>query len=307
MRNRTTRTAASLNIVPAFWLAVILLGSCWLPSSVLAAAKPMTDFKGYQDPTLFTRLPNYHLPAVTSLKESPFDGYDFTVSQNGKSAKQRVEGHLVKYEYSFDATAGAPPSPLQIIRNYQNAGIQVGMETLFEAAGPGGGYKWITLRLVKDGRETWTEVKAANGATYYLTIVEREAMKQDVVASAEALRRGLQENGHVAVPGIFFDFNKADIKSESGPALREIAGLLTAEPGVKVWVVGHTDYIGSAETNASLSSARAAAVVQALIKGHGLDAKRLSSHGAGPYAPVATNATEEGRAKNRRVELVARP
>ncbi len=307
MQNRTGVAFSGENPMRFVWLAAFLLGSCWLPSSVLAAAKPMTDFKGYQDPTLFTRLPHYHLPAANSFVESPFDGFDFSVLQNGKPAKQRIEGHWVKYTYSFDALAGAPPSPLQIIRNYQNAGAQVGMETLFEATGPGGGYKWVTLRLVKDGRETWTEVKAANGMTYYLTIVEREAMKQDVVASAEALRRGLRENGHVAVPGIFFDFNKADLKPESGPALREIAGLLKAEAGVKVWVVGHTDYIGSAETNAALSSARAAAVVQALIKGHGLDAKRLSSHGAGPYAPVATNATEEGRAKNRRVELVARP
>ncbi len=307
MRSGTNRIPASPGFMKILCSTAILLLACCLPTAALAATKPMSDFKGHQDPTLFTRLPNYHLPTATSFKESPFDGHDFSVSQNGKPSRQRVEGHVVKYEYSFDATAGAPPSPLQIIRNYQNAGAKVGMETLFEATGPGGGYKWVTLRLVKDGRETWTEVKAANGATYYLTIVEREAMKQDVVASAEALRRGLLEYGHVEVPGIFFDFNKADIKPESGPALQEIAKLLKAEAGVKVWVVGHTDYIGSAETNAALSSARAAAVVQTLITDHGLDAKRLVPYGAGPYAPVATNATEEGRAKNRRVELVARP
>jgi outer membrane protein OmpA-like peptidoglycan-associated protein len=109
------------------------------------------------------------------------------------------------------------------------------------------------------------------------------------------------------VPGIFFDFGKSDIKPESAPALQEIAKLLKAEADIKVWVVGHTDYIGSAETNAALSSARAAAVVKALVQDHGLDGKRLSSYGNGPYAPVATNATEEGRAKNRRVELVVRP
>lgn len=307
MQNRTNRTAASPRFTRMLFLTATLWLACCLPTASLAAAKPMSDFKGNQDPTLFTRLPNYRLPASGSIQESQFDAFDFMVTQNGKPARQRIEGHLVKYAYSFDATAGAPPSPLQIIRNYRNAGTQVGMETLFEATGPGGGYKWITLRLVKDGRETWTEVKAANGMTYYLTIVEREAMKQDVAASAEALRRGLRENGHVEVPGIFFDFNKADIKPESGPALQEIAILLKAEAAVKVWVVGHTDYVGSAETNAALSNARAAAVVQTLVKDYGLDAKRLSSYGVGPYAPVATNATEEGRARNRRVELVARP
>lgn len=295
----TTRIRAAV-------LLAVLLGALG-PSVPGRTATPKTDFKGHQDPTLFTRLPHYFLPAATSVKESPFDGYDFLAVQGGKAARQRVEGHLVKYEYSFDAAAGAPPSPLQIVRNYQAAGTKAGMETMHEAAGPGGGYKSVTLRLVKDGRETWSEVKAANGATYYLTIVEREAMKQDVIASAAALANGLKQNGHVEVPGIFFDFNKAELKPGSAPALQEIASLLKAEPKVNVWVVGHTDYIGSADTNAALASARAAAVVKALVKDHGLDAKRLASYGVGPYAPVATNASEEGRAKNRRVELVVKP
>jgi outer membrane protein OmpA-like peptidoglycan-associated protein len=74
-----------------------------------------------------------------------------------------------------------------------------------------------------------------------------------------------------------------------------------------VWVVGHTDYVGSADTNVALSLARAKAVVQALVQKYGIDAARLAPFGAGPYAPVATNDTEDGRAKNRRVELVKRP
>jgi OmpA-OmpF porin, OOP family len=288
----------------SFWTAVLILALCCLPAAGLAANKKMADTKGFKDPTMFTRLPNYYLPVASSFKESPFDAYEFPVSQGGKIVKQRIEGHTVKYEYAFDASAGAPPSPLQIIRNYQAAGAKVGMEMLSEALGAG---CRTTLRLLKDGRETWTEVRAANGATYYLTIVEREAMKQDVMASAEALSNGLKQNGHVEVPGIFFDFNKSDLTPESGPALQEIAKLLTAEASVKVWVVGHTDYIGSADLNAALSNARAAAVVKALVQDHGLDAQRLSSYGVGPYAPIATNATEEGRAKNRRVELVAKP
>jgi OmpA-OmpF porin, OOP family len=307
MNSRAFAGTQSMQTGRLFWMAVLILAAGGLPVTSLAAAKPMADFKGYNDPTLFTRLPHYYLTHASAFKESPFDAFDFSVVQGGKNVKQRVEGHLVKFEYAFDASAGAPPSPLQIIRNYQAAGAKVGMEMVFEAAGPGGGYKWTTLRLVKDGRETWTEIKAANGATYYLTIVEREAMKQDVIASTEALKRGLMQNGHVEVPGIFFDFNKADLKPESGPALEEIAKLLTAEAGVKVWVVGHTDYIGSADLNAALANARAAAVVKALVQDHGVDAKRLSSYGVGPYAPIATNATEEGRAKNRRVELVAKP
>jgi outer membrane protein OmpA-like peptidoglycan-associated protein len=90
-------------------------------------------------------------------------------------------------------------------------------------------------------------------------------------------------------------------------ALAEIAKLLEASGGLKVWVVGHTDYVGSAESNVTLAGARARAVVQALVKQHGIDAKRLASFGVGPYAPIAPNAGEEGRARNRRVELVVQP
>jgi outer membrane protein OmpA-like peptidoglycan-associated protein len=88
--------------------------------------------------------------------------------------------------------------------------------------------------------------------------------------------------------------------------LKEVAALIGATPGLKVWVVGHTDNVGSADGNMKLSEARAAAVVKALAQ-KGIDAKQLAPHGAGPYAPVASNATDDGRARNRRVELVAQP
>jgi outer membrane protein OmpA-like peptidoglycan-associated protein len=116
----------------------------------------------------------------------------------------------------------------------------------------------------------------------------------------------LQENGRVEVPGIFFDFGKSDVKPESEPALKELTAMLQANTALKVWVVGHTDNVGSAESNLTLSGARAAAVVKALAQ-RGIGANRLAPHGAGPYAPVASNATDEGRARNRRVELVAQP
>lgn len=271
-----------------------------------AAAKGMADRKGVQDPALFTRMPHYFMPLANSFEDQPFAAYDFVTMQGNKTVKQHIEGHCVKYTYSYDTAAGAPPSPLQIVRNYQQAGVKVGMEVLFEAVN-GSSHLRTTLFLNKAGRETWTEVRVPNSATYYVTILERETMKQDVVASAEALRSGLKQNGHIEVPGIFFDFGKAEVKPESGPALLEIDKMLKAEPGIKVWVVGHTDSIGSAETNAALAEARAAAVVKVLVQEHGVDDRRLAAHGVGPYAPVATNASEEGRARNRRVELVARP
>jgi len=139
---------------------------------------------------------------------------------------------------------------------------------------------------------------------YTLLIVEVQKMQQDVVANADALKSGLADAGHVEVPGIFFDTAKSDIKPESQPAIQEVVKMLKASPAVKVWVVGHTDNVGTADANVALSNARAASVVKALAAG-GIDARRLTPHGDGPFSPVAANTTDEGRARNRRVELVA--
>jgi OmpA-OmpF porin, OOP family len=156
--------------------------------------------------------------------------------------------------------------------------------------------------------ETWAEIWPINrGISYYVRIIERQVMQQQVTANADAMQAGLTQYGHVEVPGILFDFNKADIKPESEPALQEVAKLLKANPGIRVWVVGHTDYVGAADKNVALANARAASVVKALTQKHGIDVKRLSPYGVGPYAPVASNTSEEGRAKNRRVELVVQP
>lgn len=115
---------------------------------------------------------------------------------------------------------------------------------------------------------------------------------------------GLKTTGHVEVPGIFFDTGKSDLKPESDASVSEVAKLLKADPALKVYVVGHTDNVASLDLNAKLSQARAEAVVQALVGKHGIAAARLAGRGVGPLAPVASNDSEDGRAKNRRVELV---
>ena len=139
---------------------------------------------------------------------------------------------------------------------------------------------------------------------YTLLIVEVQKMQQDVVSNADALKGGLADSGHVEVPGIFFDTAKSDIKPESGPAIDEIAKLLTNNPALKVGIVGHTDMAGDATGNMRLSQARAQSVITDLVSRHGVAAARLVAFGAGPWAPLASNKTDDGRAKNRRVELV---
>ena len=261
------------------------------------AAAQMKDYEGYKDPALFTRMPHYFLSTKDSVVETPFDAYEFTV----KNGTQRVEGRHLHYTYDFDESAGTSAGFLQIVRNYEAAAKKIGGEVL------AGDARRTTIHVAKNGQDTWVALEAFNeGREYELHIIERQLMKQDVVADAAALRSGLKDNGHVEVPGIFFDFGKAEVKPESEPALKELAAMLQANAALKVWVVGHTDNVGSVDANLTLSGARAAAVVKVLVQ-RGIGAGRLAPHGAGPYAPVASNAADEGRARNRRVELVAQP
>jgi len=152
--------------------------------------------------------------------------------------------------------------------------------------------------------KTWIHVGVSGGNWFEEFFVTEAAPTQDVVATAAAMDGGLASSGHVVVNGILFDTGKADVKPESAPALEEVAKLLKQNPTLKVYVVGHTDNVGSLAANIDLSKRRAAAVVQSLTTTYGISTASLQAYGNGPYAPVASNHSEDGRALNRRVELV---
>ncbi len=139
-----------------------------------------------------------------------------------------------------------------------------------------------------------------------LDIVEPKAMAARMVTvEATEMAAEIKKNGSVSLYGILFDTGKADLKPDSVPALEQIAKLMAADTKLRLFVVGHTDTVGGFESNRDLSQRRAKAVVAALVSQHKADATRLQSFGASFIAPVASNAAEAGRAKNRRVELVA--
>jgi outer membrane protein OmpA-like peptidoglycan-associated protein len=139
-----------------------------------------------------------------------------------------------------------------------------------------------------------------DGHDYTLIVVEREAMKQDVTAGD--MLNALNKAGHITLY-INFDTGKSTIKPESQPVIGQIVSLMKDNPDLKVGVEGHTDNVGDPKKNKILSEDRAKAVVSAIVK-QGIDASRLSASGFGQEKPIADNATDEGRAKNRRVELV---
>lgn len=143
------------------------------------------------------------------------------------------------------------------------------------------------------------------GPQVVLYVVELKPMQSDLVTvDAAALASDITRTGHSAVYGIYFDTGKADIKPESDAALKEISKLLQQDPKLALHVVGHTDNVGSLASNMDLSRRRADAVAKVLTAKYSIGAPRLTAQGVGPLAPVSSNDSEDGRAKNRRVELV---
>jgi outer membrane protein OmpA-like peptidoglycan-associated protein len=269
------------------WMSALL----FLFATGVAAQQP--DSKDCKDHPLFpTRMPEYR---IGTCKVEDFGVYEFFAT---KGPKTPVEGKFTFITYNFTGQRTNEPSGLAIVRNYENA-IQKAGGTILHSDPQ----RWVNGKIVKDGQEVWVQIEKGNGAIW-LRIVEKKAMEQYIVADAAAFGNDIRATGHAAVYGINFDTGKSTIKSESAQAIGEIAKLLTADPSLKVFVVGHTDTVGGVDSNIKLSQDRAEAVLQALVRDHGIAPARLRASGCGPFAPVASNETEEGRAKNRRVELV---
>jgi outer membrane protein OmpA-like peptidoglycan-associated protein len=262
--------------------------------TVILPLTAQDDAENSKDPVLFTRMPGFYIYRYDELQ---FDRFEFTV---GDDKIQAVEGHSLFIVYWLKENA-QQPSGLQIVRNYTNAIKKIGGQVIYEWED--GGSQNAVMKLVKDGKETWAYVYGA-GNTYNINIIDKEAMSQDVVADASSMANSIKETGKVAVYGIYFDTGKSTLKPESVPTMKEIAKLIKSDPSLKLYIVGHTDNTGVFEANIRLSLDRANAVTDALVSQHGVNSGSLKAWGNGPTTPVATNSTEEGKALNRRVELV---
>jgi outer membrane protein OmpA-like peptidoglycan-associated protein len=278
----------SFNLLSFFFLLTGIFFS--FTNSVLA----QNDADGSKDPALFTRMPGYHIYRYDDLQ---FDQYEFKISD---SRTEIVQGHSLFIIYDPGDNMQTP-SPLQIGMNYINAAKSVGGKLVYEFHDPG---EDVVVKVIKNSMETWAYISANGNGSYSIHLIEKQAMKQDVLADASAMGKSIKETGKAALYGIYFDTGKADVKPESDETLKEIGKLLKEDPTLKLYVVGHTDNKGTLEANMKLSQDRAIAVVNALIGKQGVAASRLKACGDGPTAPIATNDSEEGRALNRRVELV---
>jgi len=251
----------------------------------------------FKDTPYFSGMPNFY---IYDAEDIEFESYNFF---NGKDCNT-IEGRIFKRHYTIKEDA-QKSSIIQISRNYTNALRSMGGTVIFEGepqeaeCAENNGRHMVIGKVVKDGNELWVEV-VSTGDDYYMTLALKESMKQDVTASSmfEALNR----DGHIALY-INFDFGKSIIRDESKPVIEQIVQMMKSNPELKVGVEGHTDNVGSPVSNKTLSEARAKSVVASIVS-QGISADRLSPAGFGQDKPIADNNTEEGRARNRRVELV---
>ena len=266
--------------------------------------------------------------------------YDFGAKKATFDSSQNLEGRLVQNVYAVPMG----PSSAEVFRNYKADLDAKGFKLLFEARqgdtgpamgsffenmGPGTqiwGYSpdearyaaavkeegeaktYVSLYVVeyKDGYEPKFSPQKGQVMVRLDVLQSGELSDRMTVVSAAEITKNLESNGKVALYGITFDFNKATIKPESRPTLDEIGKFLKDNPAQKIYVIGHTDNVGGFDSNMQLSKARAASVAADLTKTYGVAADRMVASGVGLQAPVAPNTTEEGRAKNRRVELLPR-
>lgn len=263
--------------------AVLLM----LASASWAQDDSPKDAEGCKDSSLITRFPG---SIISSCENKEFEQFDFPLGndKDGNAQTKHVEGEY----HSWDIATREGTSELQVYRN---------METALKTAGFKIDYAQSPYLLTAHKGGTWIHIDS-KGTYYYQTIVAAKEMKQEVTADAASLKDEIEKIGHVAVYGIHFDTGKATLQPDSDDTLKQVVALLQQNPDLKLRVEGHTDNQGNAAANQALSEKRAQAVVAWLVD-HGVDAGRLKAQGFGQGKPAADNSTEDGRAKNRRVEL----
>jgi len=322
-----------------------IIGTFLFVIFIIATSFAQSDISGSKDHPLISRYPGSHILyydeqdySTYSIATGPVTGYKMI------SDWLDVEGKFTRIYYELEDNTTITQIFANYQKAMEKAGFEVLAKGLFKDRNVGkevGGGSWLGTFYDKNAYPTNSNIlmhagSATSGGTcfiagkvvkgggtayvvvagkeysdkkkiYMIDIIEETKMEDDLIKiNADEMLKGIKAEGKITLYGIFFDFDKADVKPESEPTLKEIANLLKKDTKLNLYVVGHTDNKGKFEYNIDLSKRRAQAIVKELTTKYGISSNRLTPDGVGPLASVSTNETEDGRKLNRRVELVAK-
>lgn len=305
---------------------------------LMAVSASAKDKEGSKDHPLIGRYAGSEITAykVAEFNEQRFVNAPLDIRADGETFTEansfKVEGRITDIRYD----APKDRSALEIMRNYEESLKSKGFEAVYACAnescfkgktslyrfnfvagdGPinyryDTGVRYLLAKATRPSGDVYAAIvigESKGNPLVHVIAADLKPMETGQIAfiDASAMAQSMAANGRVALYGILFDFDKAEIRAESRPTLDEIAKFLKASPALSVVVTGHTDSKGAFDYNVDLSKRRAAAVVAELTSRYGIAAARLTPFGAGMASPIAPNEDEAGRARNRRVELVER-
>jgi outer membrane protein OmpA-like peptidoglycan-associated protein len=301
-----------------FWKTILFAMMLIATSGNLLA---QDDAEGCKDHRMFTRMPNYYL---YNCEEVEFGSMKFPVgipdvNNDNLMKSETIEGKIMVFNFVL-MDDKKPASGLQILRNFQNAsntngGVIKGeyqgwCKGTYEYGGDineglipfgNGCTNWgQTIKFSKENKDIWVYVQmSGEGEGYDMVIVEKEAMNQDIQANEMFDKIN---SGDALTLYINFESGKSTVKSESQGIIDELYKMLSSNPTLKIIIEGHTDNVGNSSSNKTLSEHRATSVKTSLVN-IGISADRIKSIGFGQENPIADNSTEEGKARNRRVEI----
>lgn len=277
-------------------------------------------------------VPRYEDAQIVRREAEDFTDYPLRTGKTRSTGSLDVEGRLTRITYQGPQNR----SVLEVFRNYEAQLKQDGFKVVYTCvraqcgdirkdieSGPrymllwgGGDHRYLAAKLARPEGDVHVSLyvtrnegggPARGRAMVQLDVVEARPMEQRmVVVDAQAMRGSLARDGRVTLYGIEFDFDKDTLRTDATAQIEQIAGLLKQDRKLSVRVVGHTDGKGAASHNQQLSRRRADRIVDALADDYGIARGRMEAVGVGAAAPVASNDTEQGRALNRRVEIVKR-
>jgi OmpA-OmpF porin, OOP family len=267
----------------------------------VAAQDAHADAEGCKDSSVLSRIPGCWIEACVAKDFDSLDIFRATEKPDVFDVTKGtpVEGQTMVIEYSCPANVSA----LAIARNAERALLTAGYTLVMSGKVTNDVGSHVPAVVAKKGGQ-WVQVLTDTGERAYLmSAVKESEVSQVMTADATAMAASIARTGRVAIYGITFDTGQSSITPQSDAALTEMVTLLTNNPSWRMRIEGHTDNVGTAALNSSLSVRRAAAVETWLVA-HGVNGARLTHQGYGDSRPVGDNATEDGKARNRRVELV---